>query len=74
MAKGGSGDVLAGLLTSLLAQGMETAEAAACAVWLHGTAGDLAAEELTAYAMTAGDLIRFLPAAFRRAMEEESCG
>ena len=74
MAKGGSGDVLAGLLTSLLAQGMEAAEAAACAVWLHGTAGDLAAEELTAYAITAGDLIRFLPAAFRRAMEEESCG
>ena len=66
MAKGGSGDVLAGLLTSLLAQGMEAGEAAACAVWLHGTAGDLAAAERTAYAMTAGDLIGYLPAAFRR--------
>ena len=66
MAKGGSGDVLAGLLTSLLAQGMEAGAAAACAVWLHGTAGDLAAAERTEYAMTAGDLLQFLPAAFRR--------
>ena len=70
MAKGGSGDVLAGLLTSLLAQGMEAGEAAAAAVWLHGAAGDLAAAELTPYAMTAGDLIRYLPAAFHLALEE----
>ena len=41
------------------------AEAAACAVWLHGRAGDLAAEELTAYAMTPTDLLGRLPAAFK---------
>ena len=40
-------------------------DAAACAVWLHGRAGDLCAQELTAYAMTPADLLRYLPAAFK---------
>lgn len=44
MAKGGSGDVLGGLMVSLLGQGMEPLEAAAAAVWIHGRAGDLIAE------------------------------
>ena len=44
MAKGGSGDILTGLLTGLLAQGMEPFAACCAAVWLHGRAGDLAAE------------------------------
>lgn len=66
MAKGGSGDVLAGMILSLLGQGAGAAEAAACAVWLHGRAGDLAAEELTAYAMTPTDLLGRLPAAFKQ--------
>ena len=65
MAKGGSGDILAGMILSLLGQGAGAAEAAACAVWLHGRAGDLAAEELTAYAMTPTDLLGRLPAAFK---------
>lgn len=65
MAKGGSGDVLAGMILSLLGQGAGAAEAAACAVWLHGRAGDLAEEALTAYAMTPTDLLRRLPAAFK---------
>ena len=66
MAKGGSGDILAGMVLSLLGQGSGAMEAAACAVWLHGKAGDLAREELTAYAMTPPDLLRYLPAAFKK--------
>lgn len=65
MAKGGSGDVLAGMILSLLGQGAEPFEASAAAVWLHGRAGDICARELTAYAMTPADLIERLPAAFR---------
>ena len=57
MAKGGSGDVLAGLLTGLLGQGIEPFQAAKTAVWLHGKAGDLAAAQRTEEAMTATDLI-----------------
>ena len=65
MAKGGSGDVLCGILCALLAQGFDTWFAARCAVWLHGTSGDLAAKEYGEYSLTPSDLIRFLPQAFR---------
>jgi len=61
MAKGGSGDVLAGLLTGLLAQGIDPFQAAKTAVWLHGKAGDIAAAKKTETGMVATDLI----AAFR---------
>lgn len=61
MAVGGSGDVLAGILTSLLGQGLEPLEAAACAAWLHGKAGDLCAGELGEYGMLPTDLLDFLP-------------
>ena len=61
MAKGGSGDVLAGLTVSLLAQGMEPAEAAAAAVWCHGRAGDYAAQSKGFRGMTPGDLVEMLP-------------
>ena len=65
MATGGSGDVLAGILTALLGQSAEPLEAAASAAWLHGTAGDLAAAELGQYALAPTDLIgqlsRLLP-------------
>ena len=64
MAKGGSGDVLCGVLCALLAQGFDPLFSARCAVWLHGTAGDLACGELGEYCVTPSDLIRFLPAAF----------
>jgi len=57
MAKGGSGDVLAGLLVGLLGQGLDPFLAAKTAVWLHGKAGDLAAAEKTEAAMVATDLI-----------------
>ena len=61
MAVGGSGDVLAGVLVSLLGQGLEPLEAAACAAWLHGKAGDLCAGELGEYGMLPTDLLDFLP-------------
>lgn len=69
MAKGGSGDVLAGMIASLIGQGAEPFEAAACAVWLHGRVGDLCAQELTEYAMTPVDMIDYLPVAFRELLE-----
>lgn len=61
MAKGGSGDVLSGIILSLLAQGMEPLSAAAAGVWVHGKAGDLAAERFGYRGMTPTDLIRCLP-------------
>ncbi|WP_298034696.1 NAD(P)H-hydrate dehydratase [uncultured Dysosmobacter sp.] len=64
LAKGGSGDVLTGVIASLLAQGARPLEAAAMGVWLHGRAGDLAAEKLTAYAVMPEDVVRELPEAF----------
>lgn len=57
MAKGGSGDVLGGLLVSFVAQGMEPVKAAAAAVWVHGRTGDLCAAELGQRAMTPSDMI-----------------
>jgi len=69
MAKGGSGDVLAGMIASLIGQGAEAFAAAACAVWLHGRAGDLCARELTEYAMTPMDMIGRLPAVFRELIQ-----
>lgn len=68
LAKGGSGDVLTGLIASLLAQGASAEQAAALGVWLHGRSGDLAAEKLTPYCMTPQDVIEFLPQAFREIM------
>ena len=65
MAKGGSGDVLCGILCALLAQGFDPWFAARCAVWLHGVSGDLAAKEYGEYSLAPSDLIRFLPQAFR---------
>ncbi|HNX53448.1 MAG TPA: NAD(P)H-hydrate dehydratase [Pontiellaceae bacterium] len=65
MATGGSGDVLAGLLTGLLGQGMQTFEAAMTAVYLHGIAGDIAAYDCTQSALIATDIIEALPDAFR---------
>lgn len=65
MAKAGSGDVLAGMLASFLAQGMEIFEAATLAVYTHGLAGDFARNEFTEYCVMPTDLINHIPQAFR---------
>lgn len=65
MATGGSGDVLAGVIASLAAQGMKPFDAAAVGVWLHGRAGDIAAEELGEYGMLPSDLAERLPYAMK---------
>ena len=65
LAKGGSGDVLTGIIAALLAQGCTAARAAALGVWLHGRAGAQAAERLTEYAMTPEDVMGALLGAFR---------
>jgi ADP-dependent NAD(P)H-hydrate dehydratase / NAD(P)H-hydrate epimerase len=66
MAKGGSGDVLTGIITSLLAQKYSAHDAAVLGCYLHGLAGDEAADALTEEYITAGDIVNFLPAAFRQ--------
>lgn len=65
MATGGSGDVLAGVILSLLGQGVMPLEAAAAGAWLHGAAGDLAAEKWGEYGMLPGDLVEELPRLLR---------
>ena len=63
MAKGGSGDLLSGMILSLLGQGVEPVEAAALAVWLHGYAGDLCREKLGEYGMLPRDMADQIPQA-----------
>ncbi len=64
MATGGSGDVLTGMLTGLLAQGYSPFEACLLGVYLHGLAGDLAVCELQQEALLAGDIVDFIGKAF----------
>ena len=66
MATAGSGDVLTGILTGLLARGYHQREACLLGVYLHGLAGDLAARELGEESLMASDITRFLPKAFLR--------
>ena len=61
MAVGGSGDLLAGMITSLLGQHLPPLEAAACACWLHGKAGDDCARAMGQYGMLPMDMLDFLP-------------
>ena len=64
MASAGTGDVLAGIIGSFLAQGLEALDAACIATYLHGLGGELAAKELGAYSLIASDIIDKLPNAF----------
>lgn len=66
MAKGGSGDVLTGVMTALLAQKYSPEESAIIGMYVHGLAGDMAAEQFGAVAMNASDIIEKLPEAFKR--------
>lgn len=61
MATGGSGDVLAGIIVSLLGQGIPPLEAAACGAWLHGSAGNVCAKEIGQYGMLPRDMLNVLP-------------
>lgn len=61
MAVGGSGDVLAGMITALLGMGLAPLDAAACGAWLHGAAGDLCAKELGQFGMLPSDVLNVLP-------------
>ena len=61
MAVGGSGDLLAGIIVSLLGQGLGPLKAAACGAWLHGAAGDICARELGQYGMLPTDMLGVLP-------------
>ncbi|MBL9080951.1 MAG: NAD(P)H-hydrate dehydratase [Planctomycetales bacterium] len=65
MATGGTGDVLTGLLTALLCQGLAPFDAARLGVFVHGLAGDLAAADLGMPGLIASDLVRYLPQALR---------
>jgi len=65
MAKGGSGDVLTGLLTGLLARGIGPVSAGILGTFIHGRAGELAAERIGREGMTAMDIVRLLPDAWR---------
>ena len=65
MAKGGSGDILSGMVVSLLGQGMEPFDACCAAVYCHGLAGDMAAAELGERGMSPADLLARLPYAYK---------
>jgi NAD(P)H-hydrate epimerase len=66
MATAGSGDVLTGMITGLLAQGYSSEDASILAVYLHGLAGDIAAEEFSKEAMIAGDIIESIGKAIKQ--------
>lgn len=68
MATGGSGDVLSGIIGSLLAQGAAPINAASAGVFLHGTIGDLAAEKLGKISMLPTDMIDMIPTAYLKLM------
>ena len=66
MATAGSGDVLTGIITALLASRYNQTEACALGMYLHGLAGVLAADELGQESLMASDIINYLPNAFKR--------
>ncbi len=71
MATGGSGDVLTGVITALLAQGYTSENAAIIGVFLHGYAGDIAAIRNSEVSMTASDILNEIPNFFKKVLERE---
>lgn len=69
MATAGSGDVLTGIITGLLARGYKQQDACVLGVYLHGLAGDLAANDLGEESLMASDIIQYIPRAFKRLQE-----
>jgi len=73
LAKAGSGDVLSGLIGGLLAQGVEPFEAAVAGAFIHGRAGELAAQTLgTVISVLAGDIVQAMPKALSALTSSES--
>ncbi len=72
MATGGTGDVLTGVITALLCQGLKPFDAAFLGVHVHGLAGDLAAKQLGQVSLIATDLIGYLPAAFQQVQSTQT--
>lgn len=66
LATAGSGDVLTGIIAAMIAQGMTVYDSAVLGVALHGMSGAQAANTMTEYCVTAGDLVRYLPSAFKK--------
>ncbi len=69
LAKAGTGDVLSGVIGSLLGQGLDVFDAARLGVYLHGIAGDMSSEALGEYSVTATDVIRYLPCAIKEVLK-----
>lgn len=61
MAVGGSGDVLAGIITAFCGHGIDPLQAAACGAWVHGAAGDICAAQIGQYGMLPTDMVQVLP-------------
>lgn len=74
LATGGSGDVLSGLIGGQLVQDRDALKAALAGVYSHGLAGDLAADKVGQKALTATDIIRFLPRAIKSLEDRASRG
>ena len=74
MATAGSGDVLSGILGSLLSQGVSCQDACRLGTILHALAGEQAALEKTAYSVHASHLVDYLPSAFKRLLEIRGIG
>ena len=70
MATAGSGDVLTGIITGLLAQGYSSKAAVCLGVYLHGLAGDLGAQELGQESLIARDIIKHFPKAFIKLIQQ----
>lgn len=70
MATAGSGDVLTGIITGLIAQGLEPLKAAITAVYLHGVTGDSVARDKGEYGLLAGDLVEYLPYTIKDIVEK----
>ena len=70
LAKGGSGDVLCGIICALLAQGFDPVFSARCGVYIHGAAGDLTAAHYGDYSVAPSDLIRLLPEVFKDLIDD----
>ncbi|MFH1188025.1 MAG: NAD(P)H-hydrate dehydratase, partial [bacterium] len=67
MASGGTGDVLTGIIASFVGQGMDDFSATVASVYLHGLAGDIAAEKRGKFSLIASDIIEYLSDAFKKA-------